>query len=141
MGFHESGYTPDLVTQTVNVWVADSISIPSRNIPKKGLLVKYSNEGKNYTEIIRDPQRLNAIYKICNSNPYCIFYLLTKIYHGQILYSDFIYFVEFISEKLNKVKETQQAKPEKERLKQLHKLEMEIRTITARARKTLRVTQ
>lgn len=142
MGFQESGHSSAYITNIVNRRVASLLSINPPNRKNYGLIIRYQDDGNICKELIDDKIELDAIYKICRSNVTDMFYLLTKIYIGQVKYTDFIHFVKTISNKLNKIKEIQQTvKSEKERFQRLNKLEMEIRKITANARKTLLITQ
>lgn len=141
MGFHESGHTPEFVIRTINTWVEDWLSIQQIQKPKRGLIIRYPYEGQINTEIIKDPQKLNALYKICRCSPYCMFYLLTKIYRGQVSYFELIEFVNAISDKLNKIKETSDIKSEKEREAAKRVLSMDIKKLTMDARLKLSITK
>lgn len=140
MGFNESRQSPRFVTSRVNNWMAKWLSINPPNRKTHGLIILYLNEyGECKRTILDDYLKLETLYKICNCSAIDIFYLLTRVYSGEISYTDFIDCINTVSQKIDKLKETNEVRVESKREKRRKKLSYEIRQSTIRARKILRV--
>ena len=140
MGFKESGQSHSLVIAQVNRWMAEWLYINPPNRKTHGLIILYLNEyGECKRTILDDLLKLEALYKICNCNAMNIFCLLTRVYNREVSYTDFIDSINTVSQKIDKLKETNEVRVESEREKRRKKLSYEIRQSTIRARKILRV--
>ncbi|MGA1046896.1 MAG: hypothetical protein ACO3UU_02720 [Minisyncoccia bacterium] len=140
MGFKESGQTHSIVISQINNLMASWLSINLKTHHSNGIIIYYPDHNGNiYTKELKDITNLEVLYKICNSNTINIFYLLRKVYNEQVKYSELIYCIDVISNKITKIQSLKELKVGKESENKCRQLSYEMRQEVIKARKTFHI--